>query len=149
MKHLGTIIIMAVLLVAATVTMPQTPQRNDAARASSDPAIADKLRAIVTIRQKLAETNERAVQKGKGETDGRYKLALAEARLQLGRELGHRDEQIAALKEILKVQQGRLEDAKKRADVGALSPDDVDTIRVAVLEAEVRLLRAQNSSKMP
>ncbi len=103
----------------------------------------------MTIRQRLSENNERAVQNGKGETDGRYKLALAKARLHLARELGQRDEQVAALKDILRVQQGRLEEAKKRAEVGAVSPDDVDTIRVAVLEAEVRLLRGQNSPKKP
>ena len=149
MKHLSTIVIIAVLLLAANATMPQTPRTNAANGASSDSAIVDKLREIVTIRQKLAEVNERAVRNGRGETDGRYELALAEARLQLARELGQRNEQVAALKDALKVQQRRLADAKKRAEVGAASPEDVDTIRVAVLEAEVKLLRAQNSSKRP
>jgi Outer membrane efflux protein len=149
MKHLSTVVSLAVLLLAANASMTQTLQTNAAAGAISDPAIVDKLREIVTIRQKLAEANERAVQSGKGETDGRYELALAEARLQLARELGQRTEQVAALKDALKVQQRRLEDAKRRAAVGAASPEDVDTIRVAVLEAEVRLLREQNSFKRP
>jgi outer membrane protein TolC len=149
MKHPSIIVMIAVLLLAPNVTMTQTPQRNDAAGASSDPAVVDKLRAIVTIRQRLVESNERAAQSGKGETDGRYELALAGARLQLARELGQRNEEVAALKDILKVQQRRLEEAKKRAEAGAASPDDLDTTRVAVLEAEVGLLRAQNSSKRP
>ncbi len=144
MKHLSSIAIVAVLLLAATATIAQTVQTNAAAGTTSDPAIVDKLREIVTIRQKLAETNERAVQNGKGATDGRYELALAKARLRLARELGLRNEQVAALKDALNVQQRRLEEAKKKAQVGAASPDDVDTIRAAVLEAEVRLLRAQN-----
>jgi hypothetical protein len=149
MKHLSVLITLAVLLVAANASMSQTLQTNAAARASSDPAIVGKLREIVTIRQKLAEINERAVQNGKGETDGRYELALAEARLQLARELGQRDEELAALEDTVKVQQRRLQEAKKRAEVGAASPDETDTIRVAVLDAEVSLLRAQNSSKKP
>ncbi len=147
MKTLSTVI-MAVLLFAANVAMPQ-PQTNAAAGASSDPAIVDKLREIVTIQQRLADSNERAMQSGKGETDGRYTIALAKARFRLARELGQRDKQVAALKDILKVHQGRLEDAKKRAEVGAVSPGDVDTIRVAVLDAEVRLLRAQRTSNKP
>ena len=149
MKHLSSIVIVAVFLLAANATMSQTLQTNAAAGASADPAIVDKLREIVTIRQRLAESNKRAVQSGRGERDGRYELALAEARLKLAREVGQRNEQIAALKDILKVQQGRLEDAKKSAAVGGMTPDDVDTNRVAVLEAEVRLLRAQKSSSKP
>ena len=149
MKHLSTIVIIAVLLLAANATMPQTPRTNAANGASSDSAIVDKLREIVAIRQKLAEVNEQAVRNGRGETNGHCELALAEARLQLARELGQRNEQVAALKDALKVQQRRLAEAKKRAEVGAASPEDVDTIRVAVLEAEVKLLRAQNSSKRP
>jgi hypothetical protein len=140
---------LAVLLFAAFLTMTQRSRGNDAAGTKSDPAIVDKLRSIVTIRQRLAESNERAVQNGKGERDGRHELALAKARLQLARELGERSEELAALKNILKVHQGRLEDAKKRAEVGSASPDDVDTISVAVLKAEVRLLRAQSGSRNP
>ena len=149
MKHISTLVILAVLLLAANASMTQTLQTNAAAGAISNPAIVSKLREIVSIRQKLAEANERAVQNGKGETDGRYELALAEARLQLARELGQRNEQVAALKDALKVQQRRLEDAKRRAAVGAASPEEVETIRAAVLEAEVRLWREQNSSKRP
>ncbi len=149
MKHLSTIIIIAVSLLAANATRAQTPRTSAAAGASSDSALVGKLREIVTLRQKLAEANERAVRSGRGETDGHYELALAEARLQLARELGQRKEQVAALEDALKVQRRRLEDAKRRAEVGAASPEDVDTIRVEVLEAEVKLLRAQNSSNRP
>jgi outer membrane protein TolC len=147
MKHISPIIIIAVLLLAGNVTITQTVQRDDAARAGSDPPVVERLGAIVSIRQTMAQANERAVQGSKGETDGRNEIALAEARLQLARELAHRDEEVTALKDILKVQERRLQDAKKRADVGAASPDDMDTIRVAVLEAEVRLLRTQKSTK--
>ncbi len=149
MRALSPILIIVALLLAANVTMTQTPPRNDATGASSDSAIANKLREIVAIRQRLVEANQRAVRTGHGETDGRYELDLAEARVELARELGQRNEQLAALQDILKVHQRRLEEAKKRAGVGAESPGGVDTIRVAVLEAEVRLLRAQNSLKRP
>ncbi len=145
MKHLSSIAMVAVLLLAANA-MAQTVRTNAAAETSSDPAIVDKLREIVTIRQNLAEANQRAVQNGKGATDGRCELALAKARLKLARELGLRNEQVAALKDALNVQQGRLEEAKRKAQVGAASPEEVATNRVAVLEAEVGLLRAQNSA---
>lgn len=149
MKHRSPIVIIAALLLAGNAAMSQTPQRNHAAGAGSDPAIVEKLREIVSIRQSMAEANERAVRSGRGETEGRHEIALAEARLHLARELGHRDEEVTALKDILKVQQRRLQEAKKRAETGAASPDGVDTIRVAVLEAEARLLRTQNSAKGP
>ena len=143
MKRVSTIAIVAALLLAANLSMAQTPQG-----ASPDPAIVEKLREIVTIRQRLVESNKRAVQSGVGEADSRYEVALGEARLMLARELGERDDEIAALKDLLKVQQSRLEEAKKKAAAGGLPIDEVDKIRVAVLEAEVRLLRAQkNSSK--
>ncbi len=148
MKQPSTFAIIAMLLFATNVSMAQTtPQGSDAARTNSDPAIVEKLREIVTIRQRLAQANERAMQNGKGETDGRYELALAEARLQLARELGQRNEEITALKDMLKVQQRRLREAESRAMVGAAGPGDVDAVRAEVLETEVRLLRAQRSSK--
>jgi hypothetical protein len=143
MKQVSTIAIVAVLLFAANLAMAQSLQR-----ASPDPAIVEKLREIVTIRQRLVESNNRAVQNGVGQTDSRYEVALGEARLRLARELGERNDEIAALKDILKVQQGRLEEAKKKAAAGGLPAEEVDKIRVAVLEAEVSLLRAEkNSSK--
>jgi hypothetical protein len=147
MKIITTIGIIAVLLLAANVSSTQTLQTNAGAGSDSDPAIVEKLREIVSIYQRMAEANERAVRSGRGETDGRYELALAKARLQLARELGQHNDQIAALKDAHNAQQRRLEDAKARAAVGAASPEDVDSIRVAVLKAEVRLLRAQNSTK--
>jgi len=149
MKHSSTLVTLAVLLLVATASVPQTPPSNAAAGAISDSAIVEKLREIVTIRQKLAESNELLVQHGKGERDGRYELALAEARLALARELGQRNEQIAALQDALKVYQLRLEDAKRRVAIGATPPSEVETIRAAVLEAEVRLLREQGGSRRP
>ena len=130
--------------------MVQTLQTNATAAASSDRTIVDKLREIVSIQQELVEANERAVQhRGNAVADDRYELALAEARLKLAQELGERDEQVAALKDALKVQQNRLKEAKARANVGTASPFDLAAVRVAVLEAEVRLLRAEKGSDRP
>jgi len=150
MKHLRTRVILAVLLLAASGAMVQTLQTNATAAASSDSTIVDKLREIVSIQQELVEANERAVRhRGNAVADDRYELALAEARLQLAQELGERDEQVAALKDALKVQQNRLKEAKARANVGTASPFDLAAVRVAVLEAEVRLLRAEKTSDRP
>lgn len=149
MKTRSALVIIAVLFVAAHAKMPQAQQANAASGANSDPAIVDKLREILSIRETLVEANRLAVRNGRGETDGRHALALAEARLALADELDQHDEQVAALAEALKVHQRRLEFAKRRAEAGSASPEDVETIRVAVLETEVRLLRKQNSSKAP
>lgn len=131
------------LLLAATTTITFLPHTKAATGAVADPAIVEKLREIVSIRQMLAEYNEHALKNGKGAQDGSYKLALADARLQLARELGHADEQIAALKEALKVQQDRFLEVKARAAAGAASPEQVESVRAAFLEAEVKLLREQ------
>jgi len=150
MKHLRTGVILAVVVLAASGAMVQTLQTNATAAASSDSTIVDKLREIVSIQQELVEANERAVRhRGNAVADDRYELALAEARLQLAQELGERDEQVAALKDALKVQQNRLKEAKARANVGTASPFDLAAVRVAVLEAEVRLLRAEKGSDRP
>jgi len=149
MKHPSTPITLAVLLLAATAGVTQTLQSNAAAGTNSDPAIVEKLREIVNIRQMLADTNQQLRQRGKGENDGRYDLALAEARLELARELGQRSEQVAALKDALKVHQRRLDEAKRSMAVGAASQAEVETVRAVVLEAEVRLLREQSGLKNP
>ena len=150
MKHLQTSVILAVVLLAASGAMVQTLQTNATAAASSDSTIVDKLREIVSIQQELVEANERAVRhRGNAVADDRYELALAEARLQLAQELGERDQQVAALRDALKVQQNRLKEAKARANVGTASPFDLAAVRVAVLEAEVRLLRAEKGSDRP
>ena len=148
MKYLSSIVIIVGFLLP-NVSASQTLRGDEESVLSADPAIAEKLRAIVTIRQRLAEYNEQALRSGRGEPDGRYEIALAEARVELARELGQRNEQVAALQEILKVKQLRLEEAKKGVEVGAVTPADVERVMVAVLEAEVRLLRTQNSAKKP
>ena len=149
MKYLSAFSVAAALFFAAGLTLPQKLQGKDAPSTSSDPAIVGKLREIVAVHQRLTESNQRAIESGKGDRDGRYEVALAEARLKLARELGERNEQIAALRDILKVQLGRLQVAKMTATKGSMSSDEVDTIRVAALEAEVMLLRAQKDSGKP
>lgn len=143
MKPSPVFVAVGLLLLSGAASLTQTRPGNPVAPARTHSSIVEKLRAIVDIRQTMAEANARALQNGKGDFDGRHEIALAEAQMRLAHELGQTDAEVAALKDILKVHQRRLQEAKTRAEVGATSPAEVDLVRVEILETEVRLLRAQ------
>ena len=106
-----------------------------------------KLQEIVELRQQLLKGHQAMVQMGKAEDDGAAEIALAEARLQLARERGQADLVTSELRHVVAAQESRLEMAKKRVEVGAAGPDEVAGVRIALLEAQVRLQREQQEPK--
>jgi hypothetical protein len=106
-----------------------------------DPAIIADLQEIVKLRQELLKTHRVMVENGRAEDDGAAEIALAEARMQLARERRQADLVITELRNIVMTHERRLKVAKKKASVGAGSPEEVARASIALLEAQVRLRR--------
>ena len=107
-----------------------------------DPTIISKLSEIVGIRERLAKSYELMLGAGRASADGLAEIELAEARIDLARERGQAESVITELKGLVAAHERR---AKRIADfardrgTGA----DADRAQAALLEAQVRLLRAQ------
>lgn len=112
------------------------------ASAKPDPKIIAKLAEVVAIRERLLQSYELMLGAGRAPVDGSAAIDLAEARIDLARERGHRDEIISALKDLVGAQDRLLKRAEQlRKD--NLAEADLEKVRARLLEAEVRLLRAE------
>ena len=139
-----TIIVLITLALAFALFAQQqrTTQTQQSSPAGADPKIIAKLSEIVAIRERLFQSYELMLGSGRAPVDGSAAIDLAEARIDLARERGRRDEIIAALKDLVSAQERRLnivQDVSK----DRLAVADLERVKVSVLEAEVRLLRAQ------
>lgn len=145
MKTKAFTIISVITLAFAFVFFAQqqrTTQAQQPTPAAPDPKIVAKLSEIVAIRERLFQNYERMLEAGRAPVDGSAALDLAEARIDLARERGRRDEIIAALKDLLSAQERVLKWAQALAK-DRLPGADLERVRVRVLEAEVRLLRGE------
>lgn len=131
------------LLVGCSPADRETAALEAPSHRAPDPAVLAELREIVELRQALLKTHRVLLENGRAKDDGAAELALAEAQLLLARERGQADRVIAELRNMVTTHERRLEVARKKAEVGAVSPEDVARLRIALLEARVRLRRAE------
>lgn len=103
--------------------------------------IVAKLGEIVKLRERLVENYGRMLKAGRSPLDNTPEIELAEARLALANEEGNRAESLGQLKAIVAANKARVEHLKgpARDRVGA---NEMERAEVALLEAQVRLLRA-------
>jgi len=134
-------------LVGCSPTDQEPAALEGASHRVPDPTMIAELQEIVELRQELLKTHRVMVENGRAENDGADEIALAEARMQLARERGQPDSVMAELRNIVTTQERRLEVAKTKAEVGADSPEKVARARIALLEAQVRLRRAEEAAK--
>ena len=125
--------------ILAFVVFAQPPTGSPA---RPDPAIIAKLSEIVSIRERLAKTHEQMVEAGRASATSLEEVDLAEARIALAREGGQPEVIVRELKGLVAAHERRT----KR--LSALPADrvpggEVDRAQAALLEAQVRLLRAQ------
>jgi outer membrane protein TolC len=106
-----------------------------------------KLQEIVEVRRQLLKVHQLKFENGLAEYDGAAEIALAEARIQLARERGQADLVIAELRNMVTTHERRLEVAKAKAGNGVGPPEELDRVRVALLEVQVRLQREQQEAK--
>jgi hypothetical protein len=110
--------------------------------AQADSPTVSKLRELVTIRERQAQRQQDLAKAGRASDDPAAAVALAEARIELARELGQQQIVLAQLRKILELRRDWLQYVKSRA-VDRLREGDVDEAQAALLQAELRLLREQ------
>ena len=142
-KALAIITVITLAFAFALFAQQQrTAQAQQLAPGGPDPKIIAKLSEIVAIRERLFQSYELLLGSGKAPLDGAAASDLAEARIDLARERGSRDEIIGALKDLVSAQERLLKSAQALA-IDRLPRSELERVRVSVLQAEVRLLRAQ------
>jgi hypothetical protein len=130
--------IFALTLAFACVLTAQQQQREPALES----AIVSKLSEIVKIRERLAESHKIMLANGRGVADGQVDIELAEARVALATELGDKAKTVAELKKLAAVHEMRAKSISEQVQRGVASTEQLGRAQAALLEAEVRLLRA-------
>ena len=141
-----TKLIIIALASAFTFVLVAQQQRVSPARpvgvVEPDARIVSKLSEIVGIRERAAKNYEEMLKAGRASSDGLAQVELAEARVDLAREQGQPAAIITELQGLVAAHERR---TKWMAGLATdrIAPGGVDRAQVALLEAQVRLLRAQ------
>ena len=131
------------LVSAFTFVLVAQQQRNSPVRSPEpDARIVSKLSEIVGIRERAAKNYQEMLKAGRASHDGLAEVELAEARVDLARERGRPDAIITELQGLVEAHERR---TKWMAGLATdrIAPAEIGRAQVALLEAQVRLLRAQ------
>jgi hypothetical protein len=111
--------------------------------AEPDPALISKLRDLITIREQQVEMHN--VLAGAGRVSGvpSATIALAEARIELARELDQQEDVLAQMQKIVELRRGWLGQLENRTTDRVREVDIIEA-HAAVIQAEVQLLREKN-----
>ncbi len=141
-----TKLITIVLASVFTFVLVAQQQRTSSARptgaAEPDARIVSKLSEIVSIRERQAKNFEQMLAAGRASGDGLAQVELAEARVELAREQGQPAAIITELQGLVAAHERRTKWMAGLA-IDRLAPGHIDRAQIALLEAQVRLLRAQ------
>ena len=141
-----TRLITIALAAAFTFVLVAQQQRGSPARptgaAEPDARIVSKLSEIVGIRERAAKNYEQMLGTGRASSDGLAQVELAEARVDLAREQGQPAAIVTELQSLVAAHERRTKWMASLA-TDRIAPEVIDRARVALLEAQVRLLRAQ------
>ena len=144
MKKTGLTVISLIALACALTLVAQQAgsptKRIEATRSGSE--IIAKLQEIVAIRERQFKNFEELLRAGRAGFDDSAEIDLAEARVRLAQERHQPDAVVAELRDLIAVHQRRL----KRVQAVANDREragGIDTIKVGLLEAEIRLLKEQ------
>jgi hypothetical protein len=143
MKTKLIVIALASIFAFVLVAQQRNVQERQAGPEGPDPSIISKLSEIVNIREGLAKSYELMLGAGRAPAYDSTEIELAEARIELAREQGQSDGIINELKGLVATHERLMKRVEAVAAQGSGSAGDVDRARAALLEAEVRLLRAQ------
>lgn len=141
-----TLVVLPGLAVAAftlaMIAQPHaSPKPEPAPVTAPDPGVVAKLQEIVAIRERQVKYHQLLLDSGRASVESAPDVDLAEARLRLARELRQGEGVIAELKNLVEAHERRV----KRIE--SLSREwrsaNVDSARVDLLDAEIRLLKEQ------
>ena len=137
-----TKLISIALVSLVTFVLLAQQQSSSPGSAQPGPRILAKLSEIVSIRERLARNYEQMFEAGRAPAGGLAEIELAEARVELARERGKAEALITELQGLVTVHERRMKMLSALAK-DRVPSDDVDRAQAALLEAQVRLLRAQ------
>lgn len=106
-------------------------------------AIVSKLSEVVKIRERLADGYKVMVANGRAFGEELVEVELAEARIALAKELGDKARMIKELKALVAAHEARAKLIKAQSEKGRAPYGEAERAQAALLEAEVRLLRAE------
>lgn len=134
------------VLFSSTLLAEESPKAPGLA--GPDAKVLSKLTEIVQVREQLVEIEQSLFNSGRAsaENGSGVELAeveLAEAKVDLAREKGKRDDLIAALQGLVAANERRVEWAKRMKDLARVSDVEIKRAQAELLKAQVRLLRAQ------
>lgn len=134
------------VLFSSTLLAEESPKVPGSAE--PDAKIIAKLTDIVQIREQLVEIEQALHKSGRASSENGSgvelaEVELAEARVDLASEKGQRGDLIAALQGLVTANERRVEWAKRMKDLARVSDVEVKRAQAELLEAQVRLLRAQ------
>ena len=143
---MNTKLITIALASACTFALVAQQQRSSPVRPGGavepDARIVSKLSEIVNIRERLLKNHEQMLGAGRAPAHALVEVELAEARVELAREQGKREAIIFELQGLVAAHERRTKRMSSLAS-DRVSSESVDRAQAALLEAQVRLLRAQ------
>ena len=125
-----------------TVVLIAAQPRGSSGTGEPDARIVAKLSEIVSIRERLARSYEEAVAAGRAQVDGLPEIELAEARIELARERGQSGAVVTELQKLVAVHERRMSRIANFSK-DRMASGEMERAQAALLEAQVRLLRAQ------
>ena len=132
------LILIAGAVFSFALTAQQPPQNSP-----SNAAIVSKLSEVVKIRERLAHSHKEMVANGRASGDELVEVELAEARIALANELGDKATATKELKALVAAHEARAKRIKAQSEKDRVPPGESERAQVALLEAQVRLLRAE------
>ncbi len=145
-----TKLIIAGLAVFLSLSLVAQQQSKAPGPGEMESRIIAKLSEIVQIQKQLVEYYQSLIDAGESSAENvaglrRATVELAEARIDLAREGKQRDALITALQSLVAAHEQRVEMAKRSLHVNSTNAAKVEVGRaqVALLEAQIRLIRGQ------
>jgi hypothetical protein len=142
MKTKVVLLVVGSACLCAVIAQQRTVEPGQSPAANPDPLIISKLSEIVSIRERVAKNNEQMRAAGRAPENSVAEIELAEARIDLAKEKGQRQEVAAELRNLVAIHEQRWKRISA-LPTDRVAPDEIDHARADLLAAQVRLLRAE------
>jgi hypothetical protein len=136
------LVVVSICLCAAIAQQQRSVEPGQSPAGNPDPQIVSRLTEIVSIRERIVKIHEQMREVGRMTESSVAEIELAEARIDLAKEKGKRQEVAAGLRNLVAIHEKRWK--KVSALVGdRVALDEVERAKADLLAAQVRLLRAE------
>jgi hypothetical protein len=141
-KNRVIIVLVALGLSFGLIAQQQSgDQGKESLRQPSESTIASKLEEIVSLREKMFVSFELQLEAGRAPVDGLAEVELAEARIELAREAGDEEALLRELRNLVAAHERIARRLQNEIAAGRMGTGASDRASIALLEAEIRLLR--------